>query len=347
MRKWLKALCELHGASGNEERVKDFIKSQLADRSDEVLEDGIGNLVLVKKGTGKIPKKLMLLAHTDEVGLMVTNIEDDGRLAVMPVGGVDPRVLLGKRVVIGEKDIPGFIGFKAIHLQKEAIHTPPDWKDIRVEAGFSGKDEASEKVQIGNYIHFYSPFEEFENRIIGKALDDRGGCALLMDLFENLPQLDYDLCFGFVVQEEVGLRGSGAAAKMCRPDVGLVFETTTAGDNPELSPARWSTILDHGVALSYLQGGYALDYRIFELLVDTASRNQIPYQCKGRIVGGTDATRLAKTLYGIPCGGLNLPGRYIHAPVTIASKSDYQAAFDLAKAVLLEGKIVQIMEGLL
>ncbi len=345
MMKWLKELCALHGASGNEHPVKAFIRSKLADRSDAVYEDGIGNLVLLRKGAGKSAKRLMLLAHMDEVGLMVTNIEEDGRLAVMPVGGVDPRVLLGKPVVIGEGEIPGFIGYQAIHLQKNTLTVPPEWKDIRVEAGFTKKEQAAEKIPIGTYIHFHTEYEEFENRIVAKALDDRGGCSILMDLFEDLPAVDYDIYFGFVVQEEVGLRGSGAAAKLVCPDVALVFETTTAGDNPELSPARWSTHLDQGVALSYLQGGYALDSRIFELLVDTASRNRIPYQCKGRTVGGTDATRLAKTMYGIPSGGLNIPGRYIHAPVSMISKSDYQSAVDLARRVIAEGKIVQIMEG--
>ncbi len=275
---------------------------------------------------------------------MVTNIQDDGLLAVSPVGGVDPRVLLGKRVWVGENNLPGVIGYKAIHLQKEDFKTLPDWDKVRVDIGAQKKEEAQKSVNLGDYVHFYSPFEEYENRYVGKALDDRAGCALLMALYRELPVLNHRVVFAFVVQEEIGLRGSGSTLKRYKPDAAIVVEGTTAGDNPELKRERWSTHLDNGPAISYLQSGYALDYRLFEAIVAFANQKGILYQLKGRTVGGTDGTRLASTYFGVPCAGVNIPSRYIHSPVSVISKKDFENTKQFIADILTEEILLKALE---
>lgn len=341
---FLKDLCEINGASGNEDRVRSYIQEQLKSPEEPGQVDVLGNLFFEKKGNGKSEKTILLIAHTDEVGLMVTNIQDDGLLAVSPVGGVDPRVLLGKRVWVGENNLPGVIGYKAIHLQKEDFKTLPDWDKVRVDIGAQKKEEAQKSVNLGDYVHFYSPFEEYENRYVGKALDDRAGCALLMALYRELPVLNHRVVFAFVVQEEIGLRGSGSTLKRYKPDAAIVVEGTTAGDNPELKRERWSTHLDNGPAISYLQSGYALDYRLFEAIVAFANQKGILYQLKGRTVGGTDGTRLASTYFGVPCAGVNIPSRYIHSPVSVISKKDFENTKQFIADILTEEILLKALE---
>ena len=341
---FLKDLCEINGASGNEDRVRSYIQEQLKSPEEPGQVDVLGNLFFEKKGNGKSDKTILLIAHTDEVGLMVTNIQDDGLLAVSPVGGVDPRVLLGKRVWVGENNLPGVIGYKAIHLQKEDFKTLPDWDKVRVDIGAQKKEEAQKSVNLGDYVHFYSPFEEYENRYVGKALDDRAGCALLMALYRELPVLNHRVVFAFVVQEEIGLRGSGSTLKRYKPDAAIVVEGTTAGDNPELKRERWSTHLDNGPAISYLQSGYALDYRLFEAIVAFANQKGILYQLKGRTVGGTDGTRLASTYFGVPCAGVNIPSRYIHSPVSVISKKDFENTKQFIADILTEEILLKALE---
>jgi len=341
---FLKDLCEINGASGNEDRVRSYIQEQLKSPEEPGQVDVLGNLFFEKKGNGTSDKTILLMAHTDEVGLMVTNIQDDGLLAVSPIGGVDPRVLLGKRVWVGENNLPGVIGYKAIHLQKEDFKTLPDWDKVRVDIGAQKKEEAQKSVNLGDYVHFYSPFEEYENRYVGKALDDRAGCAVLMALYRELPVLNHRVVFAFVVQEEIGLRGSGSTLKRYKPDAAIVVEGTTAGDNPELKRERWSTHLDNGPAISYLQSGYALDYRLFEAIVAFANQKGILYQLKGRTVGGTDGTRLASTYFGVPCAGVNIPSRYIHSPVSMISKKDFENTKQFIADILTEEILLKALE---
>ena len=342
---FLKDLCEINGASGNEDRVRSYIQEQLKSPEEPGQVDVLGNLFFEKKGNGTSDKTILLMAHTHEVGLMVTNIQDDGLLAVSPIGGVDPRVLLGKRVWVGENNLPGVIGYKAIHLQKEDFKTLPDWDKVRVDIGAQKKEEAQKSVNLGDYVHFYSPFEEYENRYVGKALDDRAGCALLMALYRELPVLNHRVVFAFVVQEEIGLRGSGSTLKRYKPDAAIVVEGTTAGDNPELKRERWSTHLDNGPAISYLQSGYALDYRLFEAIVAFANQKGILYQLKGRTVGGTDGTRLASTYFGVPCAGVNIPSRYIHSPVSVISKKDFENTKQFIADILTEEILLKALEA--
>lgn len=247
----LKELSELPGISGFEEKVADYIEEKIKDKVDKYWRDNVGNLIALKKGKGN-GKKLMLLAHMDEVGLMVKRVNEDGTLAIRAVGGLAPRVLIGKKVLVGPDLIPGVIGFDAIHIQEPAtVLKSPSYDSLSVYLGVSSKDEVK-NVRIGDPVFFSTKYEEVGNYAIGKAFDDRSGCEVLLSVLDDILEnpVDYDIYFAWVVQEEVGLRGSGVAAAQIKPDAALVFENTTAGDNPEMPESRWSTRLGEGPALT-------------------------------------------------------------------------------------------------
>ncbi|MGC8971603.1 MAG: M42 family metallopeptidase [bacterium] len=329
---YLKELTELSGVSGYEKKVRDFIKEKIRDKVDFIEEDLIGNLIAMKKG--RTDKKLLLCAHMDEVGFMVSNIEDDGKLSIIPLGGIDTRSIIGKKVIVGEKEIPGIIGFKAIHLQRDEIYDPPKMESIKVDIGVTKKTEAESKVKIGDFVAFSVESINHGSWFSGKALDDRGGCSILIDIIENGIDLYYETYFVFSVQEELGLRGAGVSAERINPDLAIVIETTTSGDNPEFPSDRRSTELGKGPAITFAHSGYVVDERLFRWIIDVARENNIPYQIKRRTVGGTDARRIATTLAGIPSAVISIPARYIHSPMSIINLDDYDNTLKLVSILL-------------
>lgn len=336
-------LCELPGVSGFEEKVASFIEKEIEGKVDELWKDSVGNVIAIKKGNGKSSKRLMLLAHTDEVGLMVKRINEDGSLSFTAIGGVDPRVLMGKKVFVGEEMLPGVIGFEAIHTQESStLLKTPSMDKLRIYLGYPKKEEAQKSHKIGDPVFFSTAYEEVGEYAVAKAFDDRTGCEILLRVLDDVQglSLDYDLCFAWVVQEEVGLRGSGIAARQVKPDAALVFENTTAGDNPELPEYRWATNLGMGPVLTFAHSGLVLDRRIFDTIVETARRNSIKFQYKRRIAGGTDAGRLARTMSGIPAGVISTPSRYIHSPTSIININDFLGVAELASVLVKEGKVL-------
>ncbi len=341
---YLRELSEIPGVSGDEDKVRDFIREKIESKLDDVVVDRMGNLIGIKKGR-KSERKLLMLAHMDEVGLMVTKINDDGTLSFAPVGGVDPRVLPGKRVKVGEDKL-GVIGYKAIHLQKsDEVKKPPSYENLRIYLGFSSKKEAEKEVEIGSYVSFLTKYSEENGKATGKAFDDRGGCSILMDVIDLNERYDFDVYFAFVVQEEVGLRGSAILMEQLHPDVALVLETTTAGDNPEIPEYQWATHLGDGPVITFAHRGYVANKRVFQILIETAVRNGIPFQMKRRTAGGTDAGRLARRGRGVPAGVVSIPARYIHSPLSVMDLMDYKNTFKLIKKVLEEGKIMEEVSG--
>lgn len=336
-------LCELPGVSGFEEAVSSFIEKEVSGSVDECWKDSVGNLIALKRGSGENPKKLMLLAHTDEVGLMLKKINEDGTLSFTNIGGVDPRVLLGKKVFLKEETSPGVIGFEAIHTQdKSNLLKTPAMDKLRVYLGYSKKEEAQKNHKVGDPIFFSTRYEEVGEYAVAKALDDRTGCEVLIRVLEDLRDctLEHDVYFAWVVQEEVGLRGSGVAAKQIRPDAALVFENTTAGDNPELPDYRWATSLGEGPVLTFAHSGLVLDRKILQTIVETARENSIKFQYKRRIAGGTDAARLARVMAGIPAGVISTPSRYIHSPTSVINIQDFLKVAELASILAKEGKVL-------
>jgi len=334
---YLKELSELDGVSGDEERVRKFIEEKIKDKVDSLKVDVLGNLIAFKKGT-RSNRKFVLAAHMDEVGFMVTNIEDDGTLSFGPVGGVDPRVVVGKHVRING-ELPGVIGYKAIHLQKkDELLASPKFENLRVHIGARSKEEASRKVELGDYISFATDFRQENSRATGKAFDDRAGCAVLMEVIEQEQRYEDDLYFAFLVQEEPGLRGSAVLFEQVCPDLALVIEGTTAGDDPGLPEHQWATHLGDGPAITFMHRGYVVNKKIYESILQVAQKYDIKHQPKRRTAGGTDAARLAKTGGGVPAGVISVPARYIHSPLSMIDLGDFENTVKLVSKILEEGE---------
>lgn len=328
---YLKELTEISSVAGFEKKVREFIKEKIKDKVEGIEEDVLGNLIVWKKGRNN--KKLMLSAHMDEVGFMVSNIEEDGKLSIIPLGGIDVRAIIGKKVVVGEKEIPGIIGYKPIHLQRDDLLSPPSFNDIKVDIGATKKSEAESKVKIGDFVAFAPNSMIHKEWFSGKALDNRGGCSILIELINKDLKLAYDTYFVFSVQEELGLRGARIAGERINPDFAFVFETTTSGDNPEFPQDRRSTELGKGPVITPAHSGYVNDLRLFNFVLKIAQENNIPYQIKRRTVGGTDARAIAVSS-GTPSLVISIPSRYIHSPLCVVNLSDYENTLKLASIIL-------------
>jgi len=329
----LKKLVECWGVSGDEGEIRNFIKGEISSYCDEVKIDRMGNLIAVKKGK-RTEKKVMLCAHMDEVGLIVTGIGDNGMIRFHTIGGMDDRVLVSKRVSVGPERIPGVIGAKAIHLQERDERTKAlKQRQLYIDIGVKNKEAAEKFVHLGDYVSFCSDYVEFgEDRIKAKALDDRAGCAILMEMLKG--RYDFTLVAAFTVQEEVGLRGAGVAAYHVEPDLALVVETTTCSDVAGVDEHFWSTRLGMGPALSIMDRTSIADKRIVSLLADVAEQNDIPYQYKQSGYGGNDAGRIHISRGGVPTASVSVPCRYIHSPVSVMSKKDFEDCGKLVGAFL-------------
>ncbi len=328
---YIKELTEISGVSGYEKKVREFIKEKIKDKVEGIEEDSLGNLIVWKKG--KNNKKLMISAHMDEVGFMVSNIEEDGKLSVIPLGGIDFRAIIGKKVLVGENEIPGIIGYKPVHLQRDDLFTPPSFNDIKIDIGATKRGEVEGKVKIGDFVAFAGNSIIHKEWFSGKGLDNRGGCSLLIDLIEKNLNLAYMTYFVFSVQEELGLRGARVASERINPDFAFVLETTTSGDNPEFPEARRSSELGKGPVITPIHSGYVNDEKLFHWVLKIAKENNIPHQIKRRSVGGTDARAIAMTS-GAPSLVISIPSRYIHSPLCVMKLSDYENTLKLISIIL-------------
>ncbi|WP_337400421.1 M42 family metallopeptidase [Congzhengia sp.] len=334
---YLKELTDLPGVSGDEGQVRAFIADKMQNLCDELVTDSIGNLICLKKGTDENPKRLMVCAHMDEVGLICSRITDDGFIKFKCVGGIDTRVLVSKKVRIGRRLISGVIGAKAIHLQeKEEREQVPKVTDLYIDIGAKDKAEAEKHVSVGDYCVFDSEFVEFGSGFIkAKALDDRLGCACLMSLAEE--RFAFDLYLVFTVQEEVGLRGARVAAERIRPDAAIVLEGTTCSDVYGTDEKDYSTISGGGAALSILDRGTYYDKELTNALYATAKQHEIPVQFKQTASGGNDAGAIHTAAGGVKTAAISVPARYIHSPSSVVNKSDYEALKALIHTFLKEG----------
>ena len=330
----LEELCAKNGPSGNETCVREYIKDFVAPYADEVREDTMGNLIVFKKGKKKRKKKLLLSAHMDEVGLIITDITDDGYLKFDFVGGVDRRVVIGKRVFVGEKEIPGIIGFKAVHLTtKEERKHAPKLSELCIDIGTAKRSAAEKLVSRGDTAVFDSPWCELgKNRVKARALDDRFGCAIMLKLISE--ELLYDTYFAFTVQEEIGCRGAKCAAYSVKPELTLVFEATTAADIPSVDGAMRVCSLGKGAVIGYMDRGAIYDKGLFEKLRAIAEEKKIPWQMKSRVAGGTDAGAIVVSGKGVRVISISLPTRYIHSPSCVGDMRDMKSALSLAREVV-------------
>jgi putative aminopeptidase FrvX len=324
---FINELSNINGVSGNEDEVRKFIIDKLKKLVDKFEIDSMGNLYAFKKGK-KSGKKIMLAAHMDEVGFMVTGIEQSGDIRFRPVGGIEPLTCLSKRVIIGKNKIPGVIGVKATHLNTiEEEKSVPKFESLRIDAGFSSKEEASSKVNLGDYIAFDTEYYEENGICTGKGFDDRAGCSILMDIAGM--DFPYDTYLTFTVQEEVGLRGARIAGNRVFPDICIVVEGTGAGDFPSKRDIGSYPSLGSGPVITLLDRSLIVQKKLVDFLLNVAKDNRIPYQFKRPNIGATDAGRIHISKTGVPSMVLAVPVRYIHSPCCIMLKRDYNNTLKL------------------
>jgi putative aminopeptidase FrvX len=335
----LKRLSEASGVSGREEAVRGIIVSEIRDRVDECRIDGVGNLIARKRGTGKSPLRILMAAHMDEVGLMVSQVESEGFLRFFKVGGIDDRILPAKTVLIGPKRVPGVVGFKPIHLSEKGERDQVvGWKQLAIDIGAAGKAEAEKLVQRGDCAVFSAEFTEMSGEgsqwrtVQGKAFDDRAGCALLIGLLEE--RYPFDVSAAFTVQEEIGMRGARVAAYAEEADYAFVLECTGANEIPDAKDRNPSTRLGCGPAITIMDPSFMADKRLVDLLARTAEDLPVPFQFKQPGIGGTDAGAIHTVREGIPSVTVAVPCRYLHTPNTILNRNDFDHTLALMKEAL-------------
>jgi len=337
----LNEITELRGPSGWEDEVRDEIRREaeviLKKREGRVYGDTMGNLYAYRKGTDAQKPHVMLAAHMDEVGFIIRFAGEDGLLRFDCVGGVDPRCVVSKRVLVGEEAVPGVIGVKAIHLMSaEDRKKAPDYDNIFIDVGAKTKEEVEKLCPPGSYATFESEYVEFGDGFVkAKALDDRAGCMILLDV---LAESEYagDITCVFTVQEEVGLRGARVAARKVRPDKAIVIDTTTANDMGMIDSHKQVTTCGDGPALTFMDRRAIIPQKMRQLAMDAAKKRGIPVQMKRGNSGGTDAGEIHLTGEGVETLVIVIPCRYCHSPVSVCKLSDIDAARDLAMAVLDE-----------
>ncbi len=320
----IKKLSEIDGVSGDESRVCDFIISQIKNSGAEYRVDNLGNLIVFKKGKFAPKNKVMLASHMDEVGFIINYIEDSGLLRFTAVGGVDPRVVLGRRVRIGDNAVLGVVGFSPIHLLKDdgkSKAVPID--ELYIDIGAKDKAQAEEYVSLGDMATFESEFVKFGDGFIkGKALDDRAGCAIMIDMINS--ELLYDTYFTFNVQEEVGLRGATASAYSVSPDYAIVIETTTACDISGVAKDKEVCNLKNGPVISFMDRSTIYDRGLYKLAFDIAKAENIKIQPKRMVAGGNEAGIIHKTAGGVKTLAVSMPCRYLHSASCVLNERDIE-----------------------
>lgn len=329
----LKELCLINGTSGDEGKVRDYIITQIKDYC-EYSVDNMGSIIAYKKGKKAPKQKISINAHMDEVGFIVTGITDDGYLRFTSVGGIDSRVCLDRIVTVGKKAVKGVIGDKAFHLlSSDEKDRCPSFDDLLIDIGATSKDEAEQYVSLGDFAYFDCDYVELGNGYIkAKALDDRIGCMLMIELIKS--ELEYDTVFCFNVQEEVGLRGSKCTSYAVDADIAIVLESTTAADLDGVSGVNRVCVLGDGPVISFMDNRTIYDRELFELGFAVAKENNIPAQTKTAVAGGNDAGAIQTSGDGAKVMAISLPTRYIHSGASVVKASDIDETRRLLKALL-------------
>lgn len=330
----IKKLSLLDGVSGRENAVRDYIINEVSVYADSIETDPLGNLIVFKKGKNTPKNKVMLDAHMDEVGLMITYINSDGTLEFDRVGGIDKRVMLGKPVTVGENKIQGVIGVKATHMvpAAEKLNMP---STMYIDIGADSKEEAEKVVSLGDYVCFNSEFVEFGDGLIkGKALDDRAGCAILIDMIKS--ELPYDMYFNFAAGEEVGFGIAQTAFYKVQPDYAIVVETTTAADLADVPENKKVCSLGNGGVVSFMDRRTIYPKELFDRVFELAETHNIKAQVKSLVAGGNNAGVIHKTAGGIRTITVSLPCRYLHSPSCVLKKEDIEESAKLIRVLAEE-----------
>lgn len=337
MLNYLRDLCLIDGISGREKNVRDYIcniaSGLISNDTDSIKTDPMGNLIVFRKGKKTPENKVMISAHMDEVGFIVSYICDNGFLRFTNVGGVDSKVVCGRAVSVGDNGVNGVIGQKVMHLcEGDEISSCKEISSLYIDIGADSKEEAEKLVSIGDSVHFKSDYVEFgNNKIKAKAIDDRFGCAVMLKMLEA--EFEYDTYFAFLVQEEVGCRGAGAAVFGIRPDYAIVLEATTASDIAFVDKENQVCRQGEGAVVSFMDRSTVYDMELFKGAFTLAKDRNIKIQPKTTVAGGNDAGTIHKSCEGVKTIAISLPCRYIHSATCVADKNDMDACYELAKAL--------------
>jgi endoglucanase len=320
MKPLIKKLVESYGPSGYEDQIRELIRAEIKGLADYVSVDPLGNLMAVIKKKSKSGKKVMLAAHMDEIGVMATHIDARGFVRIVPIGGVNPLTCLGGRVRFADGTI-GVVGLE----KRENASSLPTFDQLYLDVGTT--NPADSPVKVGDAAGFYRPFEEVGGRVIAKSMDDRIGCAILIEVIRGLKRTPHEVQFVFTVQEEVGTRGAGPSAFGLEPDLALAVDVTGTGDTPRSN--RMSVTLGGGAAIKIRDAGMLSDPRLVRLLEQRAAEGKIAVQREVLEGGTTDARSIQLARGGVPSGCVSIPCRHIHTPSEMVDLRDVQAATSL------------------
>lgn len=329
MKDLIKDLVETYGPAGYEMDITAKICDLVKDHVDQVYTDTLGNLIAHKRGDGK---KIMFSAHADEIGVAITFIDKNGFLRFSNIGGLNPLTLLGNRVRFRNGTI-GVIGKEKGDLKDLAINK------MFIDIGVESDEEAKTKVSIGDFAIIQREFADLGNRLVGKSMDDRVGCAILIEAIRQLKDSPHDLYFVFSAQEEVGLRGANTAAYAIDPDLGIALDVTLTGDTPE-APTM-AVELGKGAAIKIKDSSVITHPKVKDLLIKLAKENNITYQLEVLERGGTDAGAIHLTKTGVPSGAISIPCRYVHTASEMVDIRDVENCIKLVLA-LVQDPIDQI-----
>lgn len=333
---FLEPLSNAIGVSGEEDEVRAIVLAAIRDHVADIEVDSLGSLTAIQRGTAHPDFVVMIAAHMDEIGMMVTAVEANGLIQFTSVGGIDPRILPGLRVKVGAQRTPGVILWKPIHMGRDMKTVAME--NLRIDVGASDKSAAT----LGDRIAFDGSFARLADNVVrGKAFDDRAGCSILIDILQGGPY-PVTVAAAFTVQEEIGLRGAKVAAQRLQPDAAIVLEGTYANDVPDPNreadagdlPNNPGTRLGEGAVITLSDRQMITDPRVLAFLRETAETKDIAYQIKTMDGGGTDGGAIHISQTGIPTMPISVPCRYIHAPTALLNLDDYQSVLKLSQAVL-------------
>jgi len=337
----LAKVCEVPGAPGFEKKIRELVVSQLKGLADEVRIDNMGNVVALKKGRSS-KMKTMAAAHMDEIGFIVTHVDEQGFVRFNPVGGFDPKTLTSQRVIIhGRSDLLGVMGSKPVHIMTaEEKNKIPQIKDYFIDTGLT-KEAVDKIVGVGDFVTRYSPLMELGDCVNVKSLDNRASVFVLLETLRELKRSKrkpaYDFYAVFTVQEEVGLRGAQASALQIQPDFGFGLDTTIAYDVPGSTPQERCTALGEGAAIKLMDSSVICDYRMIAYMKATAGRHKIKWQPEILAAGGTDTASLQRMVGGGSItGAVSIPTRHIHQTIETCHKEDIAACIELLAACVCE-----------
>lgn len=335
MKELLRELCLINGVSGDEGSVREYIIEKIKDIC-EYRTDNLGNLICLRKGAKTSEKKIMICAHMDEVGMIVTSVRSDGTLTFGTVGGVDASVIIGRQVKVGKALLSGVIGSTAIHnLSPEERDKAPKTDSLYIDIGAADKADAERYVKPGDCVYFDSEYMEFgSGRVKSKAIDDRAGCAMMIKLMQE--EHEYDTYYVFNVQEEIGLRGSTVSAFSVQPDIAIVLEATTAADIDGVSGAKKVCSLGGGPVVSFMDRSTIYDKELYRIAFEAAEKEGIPCQTKTMIAGGNDSGAIHISGKGVRTIAVSVPCRYLHSPSCVIEYADLENSYRLVKNLLKE-----------